>query len=212
MFKINNTRKSKILCRYDNKMKILELGPGYNKFYKEAVTIDINPLCKPDILHDLNKFPWPLKDNEFDIIYSSHCLEHLVDIDRAIEEIYRIAKHNALVIIKVPHFSSRIAYIDTTHKHYFSIHSFRNYTPLFSHLGNRNVIFNIEKIRLVYQPPLILELLPKWCKLFSPIINFINDFVSSLANFNIEFCERVWCYYVGGFGEVQFYLRVVKKC
>lgn len=190
--------------------KILDIGPGYYKFHKNAISIDINPLCKPDILHDLNKYPWPFNDNEFDIIHSSHCLEHLDDIEKAISEIYRISKNNALLIIKVPHFSNRIAYMDNTHKHFFSIHSFRKYTPLFAKVSGGNIYMNVEKIRFLWQPPLRFELLPKWFKFCAPMVNFINNLISGLDNFNIEFCERVWCYYVGGFGEVQFYLRVIK--
>jgi SAM-dependent methyltransferase len=47
-------------------------------------------------------------------------LEHLERPDNLVEEIYRISKDGARLIIEVPHFSSHIAYSDLTHKRYFS--------------------------------------------------------------------------------------------
>ncbi len=191
-------------------MKCLDIGAGYKKFRKDAISIDHNPLCNPDVIHDLNIYPWPFKDNEFDIIYSSHCLEHLDNLEKAIEEIWRIGKPNCLVIIKVPHFSSRIAYVDIEHKHFFSIHSFRNYTPEFAKLRGSKFVFKIEKIKLYYQPRIDKEVIPLWAQKILPLINFFNKLITLVANINIEFCERVWCYWVGGMGEVEFILRVVK--
>jgi len=41
-------------------------------------------------------------DNTFDIIICSHVLEHIIDINRALSELYRIMKHGAWAIIMVP--------------------------------------------------------------------------------------------------------------
>ena len=55
-------------------MKILDLGCG-NKKYKSkdnvVVGVDNVKLKNVDIAHDLNKFPYPFKKNEFDLIYTS---------------------------------------------------------------------------------------------------------------------------------------------
>ncbi len=72
-------------------MKILDLGSGPWK-YKGAISIDWNSETKPDILWDLNKFPYPFSDNEFDLIYASHILEHLNELIKVLEEIWRILK------------------------------------------------------------------------------------------------------------------------
>ncbi|MEK7396061.1 MAG: hypothetical protein AAB116_03895, partial [Candidatus Poribacteria bacterium] len=55
-------------------------------------------------------------------------LEHLEDIKLVMEEIHRIAKTDADIFIRVPHFSSTHAYCDFTHKHFFTTESFNYFT------------------------------------------------------------------------------------
>lgn len=47
--------------------KILVLGSAGKK-QPNAITVDISAGHNPDIVHDLNKFPYPFKDNEFEFI------------------------------------------------------------------------------------------------------------------------------------------------
>lgn len=54
----------------------LNLGCGFNKL-DGFVNVDNQPLCQPDVLHNLEVTPWPFADDQFDFIYASHCLEHL---------------------------------------------------------------------------------------------------------------------------------------
>ena len=114
-------------------MRILDIGCGNNKT-KGAIGIDISPDTQADIIHDLNRFPWPLRDNCFDIIFCRHILEHLERVVGVMEEIHRISKSGAKVIIEVPHFSHLDAFRDPTHKHYFTYYSFDHFTdsPLYS--------------------------------------------------------------------------------
>ncbi len=190
-------------------MKILDVGGGYHK-YPGSESIDANPLTKPDILHDLNIYPWPIKDNEYDMVYTSHVLEHLDDPKKAIEEIWRITKSDGKVIIKVPHFSSRLAWTDIEHKRAFSINMLRTFEKQYDSLIPRKVRFSVEKIRLRWQPRIDKELLPAYVRKYVPIINFVNSIITFLANLNVDLCERIWCYYVGGMGEVEFHAKVVK--
>lgn len=107
--------------------KNLDLGCGRNK-HKGAIGIDFNEDTDADIIHDLNKFPYPFNDNEFDRIFASHVLEHLDDVVKTMEEIHRIAKPNAIVVIDAPFFTSLDAFADPTHKHFFSARSFDYFT------------------------------------------------------------------------------------
>ena len=50
-------------------MKILELGCGTTKI-PNAISVDINPFSKADVIHDLNKFPYPFKN----ILCYKHCI------------------------------------------------------------------------------------------------------------------------------------------
>ena len=111
-----------------NKLKILDVGCGFHKT-AGAIGIDILSASDADIVHNLNQFPWPLSENEFDLIIAQDVLEHLDDFPKVMAEIYRIAKPGAKLKIRVPHFSSSNAFTDPTHKHFFSTESFNYFIP-----------------------------------------------------------------------------------
>lgn len=58
------------------------------------------------IVHDLNVFPYPFEDDEFEKVFASHVLEHLDNPQKALYEMLRIAR---IVEIYVPHRYSRYA-------------------------------------------------------------------------------------------------------
>jgi predicted SAM-dependent methyltransferase len=111
---------------------MLDVGCG-NKKRIGFIGIDINPETDADIICDLNKFPYPFKESTFDEIYVDNVLEHLDDIKNVMSEIYRISKPGGSVIIKVPYFRSRYAFIDQTHKHFFTTQSFTYFSPTHIH-------------------------------------------------------------------------------
>lgn len=108
--------------------KVLDLGCGNSK-RPNSIGMDINNRTQADVVHDLNSFPYPLPDSEFDEIYVDNVLEHLDDVMSVMEEIHRICKPGAMVKIIVPYFRSPWAYIDPTHKHYFTVDSFAYFDP-----------------------------------------------------------------------------------
>ena len=63
--------------------KKLNLGCGRD--YKEGwVNLEntnkyISTKFKADIYHDLNKYPYPFKDDQFGLIVASHLVEHFDD-------------------------------------------------------------------------------------------------------------------------------------
>jgi len=169
-------------------MKILDLGCGNNK--KGTIGIDIRKDSNADIIHNLNEYPYPFKDDEFDMIIADHILEHLDDYKKTMEELHRITKNKGKIIIRVPHFSSTNAYSRIGHRWYLGCNIFKEFPN-----------FKVLKIRLNYTLTNIKQ--PLWKKTISYIPNL-------LANLNIWFCERVWCYMVGGFAEIYAELKVVK--
>ena len=112
----------------DKNIKILDLGCG-NKKREGAVGIDFNDRTAADIVHNLNVFPYPIEDSSFDEIYLDNALEHLDDVMRVMEEVYRICKTGGLVKVIVPYFRSQWAFIDPTHKHFFTVDSFAYFDP-----------------------------------------------------------------------------------
>lgn len=108
--------------------KVLDLGCG-NKKRPGAVGVDFNARTQADVVHDLNQFPYPFQDAEFDEVYVDNCLEHLDKPIRVMEELHRIVKPGGLVKVIVPYFRSTWAFIDPTHLHFFSVDSFAFYDP-----------------------------------------------------------------------------------
>jgi SAM-dependent methyltransferase len=111
-----------------SELKVLDFGCGTRK-RKGAVGIDINPRTDADVIHDLGKFPYPFDDNRFEEVYVDNVIEHLDDVVGTMEEIYRILQNGGLVKIIVPYFRSRWAFIDPTHRHFFTSDSFAYFDP-----------------------------------------------------------------------------------
>lgn len=76
------------------KSQILHLGSGNTKI-KGAISLDMNARVHPDVIHNLNTFPYPFKKNQFNKIIADNIFEHLNDIPKILEEIYRISKPGA---------------------------------------------------------------------------------------------------------------------
>ena len=135
--------------RVFNQMKqILDFGCG-NQKRPGAIGIDINPKTDADIIHDLNSFPYPFADSIFDEIYADNVIEHLDNVIKVMEELSRITKPNGLVKIIVPYFRAKWAFIDPTHKHFFTTESFAYFQP--GHIINQryrysDAKFSVDKI------------------------------------------------------------------
>ena len=109
-------------------IKILDLGCG-NKTRPGAIGVDWSDRYGADIVHDLNVFPYPFDDNSIDEVFLDNVLEHLEKPIRVMEEVYRITKVAGSVKVIVPYFRSPWAFVDPTHKTFYSAHSFAYFDP-----------------------------------------------------------------------------------
>ena len=105
-------------------MLTLDIGCGKKKQDQEAIGLDRQPGSDADVLCELARFPWPLRDNCADRIYLSHFLEHQPDVLRAMAEVHRVAKPGAEVVIVTPHYTSPDSYTDPSHLVHLGFHSF----------------------------------------------------------------------------------------
>ena len=77
---------------------------------------------KSDIVFNLNTInDLPIEDNTFDIVYSSHTLEHIREeyLENIIQNIYRILKPGGLFRIIVPNFIKSISELKKNNINYF---------------------------------------------------------------------------------------------
>ncbi len=50
---------------------------GFSREWSNLVTVDHDPDCGADVVHDLDETPWPFADDSFDECHGYEVLEHL---------------------------------------------------------------------------------------------------------------------------------------
>lgn len=84
----------------------LNLGCGQNKL-PGYINVDKYNNFSPEIVHDLEIFPWPFEDSSISEIVMHHVLEHIgADTNTflsIIKEVYRISQNGCYLKIAVPH-------------------------------------------------------------------------------------------------------------
>jgi predicted SAM-dependent methyltransferase len=183
----------------------LNLGSG--EFLKEGfVNVDYYSSAMPDISHDLNQIPYPFEDNSFELVEADHVLEHLMNPFQVMGELRRICSPGAIIHIRVPHFSRGFTHAD--HKRGFDVTFPYYFNPSFLP-GYQNIHLELVKMRMTWfaQPYMKKSVMPISLVLIGQIIGVVFDF---FANLSPWLCSRLWCYWVGGFEEIEFIFRVNK--
>lgn len=108
----------------------LDIGCGENKI-KGFTGVDKRPLKGVDVVHDIETFPFPFKDNSASIVNASHVIEHIdpkVFID-FMNELWRITER---LEIEVPHGLSESYIQDPTHVNPCNKKTFEYFCPDFT--------------------------------------------------------------------------------
>ncbi len=158
----------------DRQQVVIELGCGTRKTYDDAIGIDFVDSDAVDIIADINQGLDFLADNSVDLVYSSHLLEHLDDLEFIMREIHRVLKPGGINKGLVPHFSNPYYYSDYTHKTPFGLYSFsyfskskffRRGVPVFYN----KIDFEISRIKVVFYSP--FKLINVFRKIYTLIFN-----------------------------------------
>lgn len=176
--------------------RILDVGCG-NRKRNGSIGIDINPRSQADVIHDLNVAPYPFEESIFDEIYVDNVLEHLNDVIKTLEELHRIGKPNALIKIIVPYFRSRWAYIDPTHKHFFSVDAISYFDPEHIHCK----LYDYSLVRFKVEKRVFNETI-KSSSLLKKIVLMIANWKPSSYEFYLSHLYPL--------DDITFYLRVCK--
>jgi len=108
----------------------LNLGCGRNAL-PGWVNIDAMPLPGVDVVANLEQChasPLPFQDDTVDEFLLSHVVEHLREPLPLMQELHRIAKPGAAMVIRVPYGGSDDAFEDPTHVRQFFLGSFGYYS------------------------------------------------------------------------------------
>lgn len=149
--------------------KSLDIGCG-NRKVKGAIGLDSVKIEGVDIVHDLNKFPYPFKDNSFDIIYANQVLEHLdAPLDKILGELCRICEPEGKIKIVVPHALNVAGFADPTHKKFFTYFTFDYFG------SNEQSYYTKTRVKII-KKKFIYITGNKSSKLLKPLEYFINKF------------------------------------
>ena len=105
-------------------MKSLDLGCGPHGKLPGSVGLDIRPAPHVDVVHNLDDYPYPFPDDEFDFVGMSHVIEHVQRPLHLMNEVHRICRNGATVRIITPHYSSQLSYGDLEHFHHLGYITF----------------------------------------------------------------------------------------
>lgn len=153
-------------------MKRLNFGCG-NDIRKGWINVDIQKRKGIGKSFDFEKYPYPFNKNSFGYVLIDNVLEHLHRPDKALKELWRICKSDAIIEIIVPYYNSYYAYSDPTHVTFFNEdcmeQAIRNKT-----YENSKVKEKFEIIEMISVPQRFL----KWIPL--PILHILKRFFGNV--------------------------------
>jgi SAM-dependent methyltransferase len=177
---------------------IVDIGCGQNKV-AGAIGVDCMALPGVDVVHDLDRYPYPFAADSVDEIHAYHVLEHVPDVMTTMEELWRISKPGATVHIRVPHFTGILAWKDPTHKRSFTSESF-GYFGENGYSYYTRARFQVVSVRLGYS----IQPKNRWvARVFAKMMQFLLDW-------HPTFGERCLAYLIGGIDEIQATLKAIK--
>jgi predicted SAM-dependent methyltransferase len=183
---------------------VLNIGCGQFPL-ADALNVDILPQSKADILLDLNEPHALLRlpREHYETIAAFHILEHVDDVFGVIADCAILLKPGGILHIRVPHFSR--GFTNAEHRHGFDV-GFPAY-------------FNHALREFYYGPSLeLVRMRMDWAIRFDlyqlvihgwqvAVLKTLNAIITPLANLSPGFCSRIWCFWVGGFEQIEFVYR-----
>ena len=191
---------------------VVDLGCGERK-YPGAIGVDFVRLEPVDVLADAN-FGLPFRDSSIDGLHVNHVLEHVDNLVRTMDEIWRVLKPGGRVYITVPHSSSSfMTWRDPTHKRgmnlstlsYFDSSTFDG--GLFSYYSRANFRRVYGRLRFAAGGRAGRERPGR--KLVARLLTDALEAVANRSEYQQHLCERWWGGFIG-IAEAYAVLEAVK--
>jgi SAM-dependent methyltransferase len=167
------------------------------------LNVDIDPQARADVYHDLERLPYPFESNSAEEIVASHVLEHLDQPFAAMSEFARVLRPGGRLTVRVPHFSRGFTHAD--HKRGFDVSFPLYFRPDFRG-GYSGTELECRRVRLRWfaQPELKRQTLGPGTAVIAQAAGAVIDTAARLSPY---LASRLWCFWVGGFEEVEFVFR-----
>lgn len=107
---------------------VLNLGCG-NRPKPGAVNVDAAAGPHVDLVLDVDDHLWPWPDGTVDEIHAVHLFEHVADPIGFMCDAWRVLRPGGLLHIEVPHWQSRNAFTDPTHRRFCTEDTFLYWCP-----------------------------------------------------------------------------------
>ena len=105
-------------------LPVLDVGCGINK-YPGSIGLDRNPNTRADVIADLDRVPYPFRNDSFREIRATHVIEHVSDVIATLEEFHRLLAPGGRAVIITPHYTDFSSFCDPTHKWHLNSFSLR---------------------------------------------------------------------------------------
>jgi len=184
--------------------RLVRINFGSGRFPLAGWTnVDVDVRVRPDVLHDLNAFPYPFTSGSAEQIVATHALEHTNDPFAVMAEFARIVRPGGTITIRVPHFSRGFTHAD--HRRGFDVSFPLYFRPAFQG-GYSGTELECLRTRLRWfaQPELKRQELSAAAYAAGRVLGSSVDLIANLSPY---VTSRLWCFWVGGFEEVEFVFR-----
>lgn len=176
-----------------NPIKVLDLGCGQKPFenilkgtveVEKYIGVDFDSgRSKPDIIGPIDDLP--LKNNLFDAIIATEVLEHTLQLEKAIDEMRRVAKNGAFVYISTPFMfgehGTPYDFQRITRYKYFDL--FKNDEIIFLKETNNNLSTLFFLSNVTWEIITVLKMIP----ILTPLVYFLNNTIALLCETMVSF-------------------------
>jgi len=191
-----------------NQMKqklCLNIGSGLD--YRESnekekwINIDKSIKMKSDLSINFIKEKLPFEDNSIDLIICKNLLSHIKYKNTfwLIREVHRVLKEDGIFSINTIHFSSRLR-IEPALVQTYSVRFLREMLLDSVEMDDYFNFTDIREIKHLFKEKLINL---KWTHDKVGVKGILSKVVSFFGSLFPSFCDRIWCYWVGGFDLIE---------